>query len=468
MLMKKLVTYLCIVGCWMAWLSTASCTQNDDNADITDTSNLYVTFSTRVSEPDPLLRPREGIRSLRLILIQEGKVLRNYQEDFGADGQPVVQKTITFLGIPNKDISIYAIANEESVGLDLTNIAVGTPFGETEKGKLMNTVINNTGRYYFPRTEEALELAGRYLPMTGTAEYRATGEKTQHVAVELTRMTAKMEITFVNQTGADLAVDKIQFGKGASPTLSYLFDQNGRIPEGTTYNNHYIETGGKVLPKGEESQPLVVYFCESAAGAGSYQLGLNELTDFPLTDIIDNATMQPVDCLPRNTCLQVRATAHPQGWELHCTVAPWDYTETEIDYKNQLSYNQGTWEKDTYLSKQGSTIQLIPDVNSPAVLHFTIQTPNTAKWTASLTDETYLEIVEGFDAGKAVDENGKPITQTIKVRVKNPDAQGSYSAQLVVIAVIGDTGSGKSYEMNLVGGSSASTTEERFTILQSN
>ena len=464
MLMKKLVTYLSIVCCWIAWLSTASCTQNEENTEVNDTSTLYVTFSTRASEPDPLLRHREGIRTLRLILIQEGKVLRNYQEDFGADGQPVIQKTITFLGIPNKDISIYAIANEESVNLDFSRISVGSVFDDIARENLTGTVIDNTGRKFFPRTEEALTEANRYLPMTGKAEYKmVTGKKEQQVSVELTRMVAKMEIIFKNETGADLLIDKIHFGKGPSPTKTFLFPKENQLPEGTVYNDNYVATGGAILPMNGEGI-MVDYFCESNAGAGHYQLGLNDLTDFPLTNIIDTETKQPVAFLWRNTCLRVTATAKVSGWELKCSVLPWDYTETEVDYETQLSYTQGTWDKQSYLNREGNKIQLFRNPErTPAVITFTIQTPNTATWQASLTDPMHFEFVEGFDSGKAVDETGKPVKQTIKIRVKDPDSQESYETQLKVHAII----AGKSYEINLVGEGS-STTDERFTIIQSN
>ena len=492
MLMKKLVTYLSIVCCWIAWLSTASCTQNEENTEVNDTSTLYVTFSTRASEPDPLLRSREGIRTLRLILIQEGKVLRNYQEDFGADGQPVVQKTITFLGIPNKSLDIYAVANESSIDMSskLDLFTPGSKFDNNKKAELLNTVIINKGRNIFPRTEEKLTHEDRYLPMAGQASWSpdaaSSNKKQYQVNVSLVRAVAKMEIIFNNQTGAPFHLTEINWG-ASSATQCYLYgkpieyDAQGNptryeVPSDVSYQTHSITipNGGIMLANGieidestKEAKKLIVYSLES--NASSYQLGLNNnvSSEYPLTPIKD-ASGQEITSLWRNTCLRVTATIRSAGMELNCKINPWDLEDYEVNYKDQLSYEAGQWTEGTYLDKDPKTHTLILNPDKEAELKFLIQSPTIVFWSASLTNPTDFQFV-GPNSGKVqFDENNKPIAQSIKISVKNKEEQETKTTALIVTAMIGDPQTGRSYELDLTSGGETNPTGNvnRFTLKQ--
>lgn len=153
-----------------------------------------------------------------------------------------------------------------------------------------------------------------------------------------------------------------------------------------------------------------------------------------------------------------------------CSVQSWDVEDYTVDYKNELSYSAGTWVTGTYFEElAGHEIWLDP--TQEAEFNFIIQTPNTARWTAVLTDDAHFSIVEGTEGGDCVqDEDGTPLKQTVKVKVKDPDAEATYRTTLQIIAIIatgGDEG-GKSYELDMVNGGQRNPSGEpaRYTLVQ--
>ena len=86
-------------------------------------------------------------------------------------------------------------------------------------------------------------------------------------------------------------------------------------------------------------------------------------------------------------------------------------------------------------------------------MRFTIQTPNSATWHATLTgaDMDAFDFVDGYRSGVACqpDENGvlQPVVQEIRIRVTDPNDQERHEAVLHVFADIG----GVTYELDLTG-----------------
>lgn len=471
--MNKIKKYGPLAACCFWALAAVSCIQEGDGmAADSGTATLTVKYGTRAEGEVAVAVKQEGIHTLRLILVQEDKVASNYKATFGTDANnPLEEQVVRFLKFPKKATTIYAIANEEGVeqtagALGLDSYAEGTAFGETQKNELLDKVIDNSNRKFFPKTQEALVQAGKYLPMTGIATCDMNEEE-EHVDVLLKRMVAKLKIKLVNKTGADLPINQIRFGNFFADR-SYLFDKSNVLPDGITYaGDNYIQTptGTSISAGGEGT--FIDYVCESAAGTGAYQLGLNDLTDFPLKNILSKEG-QPFEAIYRNTCVDITATAHPTGWDLTCTASPWDVEENEVDYKTQLSWTAGAWKETTIFSQTGNNVYLRTD--QPAEMTFTIATPEGAEWTAELTNSTDFRIVEGFANGKVVyDASGKPVAQTIKVEVVNPDAQEALSTSLKVFAIIGGD-SGNSYELNVTkaGAADGSADEnvERFILWQ--
>lgn len=135
-----------------------------------------------------------------------------------------------------------------------------------------------------------------------------------------------------------------------------------------------------------------------------------------------------------------------------------------MSFEDNLSYSQGNWTSGTFIEiLDNNIVHLSPD--KTAELTFTIQTPSGAKWRASLEGDVNAFEFEGPNEGIAgiQDENGNVPVQTIKLKVKDPEFQGRYEAQLHVFAYIGSKG----YELDLTKGGNTSTGPVNyFTILQ--
>lgn len=129
-----------------------------------------------------------------------------------------------------------------------------------------------------------------------------------------------------------------------------------------------------------------------------------------------------------------------------------------MDYKTQLSWTAGIWERNTILDQDGNKIHLDPSLE--AKMTFTIATPEGTEWRAELTDKTNFEFV-GSSEGKIEYIDGQPQLQTIKVKVKDSTSDDRFSTQLKVFAIIGNggEGAGTSYELDITKGGQSNPTE---------
>lgn len=462
--MNKIMKYWSLTVYCLLVVLVSSCIQDDDQVEKNNgTASLTVKFSTRSGTyANSVIEEQEGIHTLRLILVQEGKVVSNYKATFGTEANnPLETQEIRFLKFPKKNTTIYAIANEESVeekpgDLKLDEVyKIGMVF---EASSLLDKVIDNSNRKFFPKTANTLKRDGKYLPMTGMATCNMNNIQDEvSVSVSLIRMVAKLRITFVNQTGMVLPIKQIRFGNFWA-NKSYLFDKQQQLPDNVGYGGeNYIQANERdEIPVGGEAT-LIDYICESAAGEDAYKLGLNDLTDFPLMNILDE-NKKKITAIYRNTCVDIRATAYPMGWDLTCKTLPWDVEENSVDYKTQLSWTAGIWERNTILDQDGNKIHLDPSLE--AKMTFTIATPEGTEWRAELTDKTNFEFV-GSSEGKIEYIDGQPQLQTIKVKVKDSTSDDRFSTQLKVFAIIGNggEGAGTSYELDITKGGQSNPTE---------
>ena len=153
----------------------------------------------------------------------------------------------------------------------------------------------------------------------------------------------------------------------------------------------------------------------------------------------------------RNEWNKIFARVKSDGYELQLHVLPWEVEEIEVNFEDELSYSSGEWVSETIILRSGNTVQLDP--TQEAVLRFTIQTPNSATWHATLTgaDMDAFDFVDGYRSGVACqpDENGvlQPVVQEIRIRMTDPNDQERREAVLHVFADIG----GVTYELDLTG-----------------
>lgn len=460
--MKKLGRYLGAIGLLLLIGVVTSCIKDDIAATETGTANITVNISSRSGEVDDdniEVLANEDIKTIRLILVQNGKVVSNSKHSFTVpDGQKLLEQGIRIVGVKKAATDFYAVVNEESTGESFdTGFAVGAPFSAQA---FMQTVLPASDAT-FPKTD----IKEKGLPMQGKASISESAlVDNVSVVIPVERVVARIDLNLTNNTGSTLAINSINFG-GFFPSQTQL----GEFAPGDYKSFSFEETQEIPATAGNNTHKFTYYLYESKAGAGNYTVSLNGGTEYGAVPILVDG--KPVTELLRNHILSIAGTINSSGWELTCEVAPWQKDEVTIDFKDNLSYTSLGWTAGTYLDNPNgdeTLIRLHPDKEKPAELKFTIQTPSGTEWMATLEGEDIdaFEFV-GSHSGMAVDSEGKPIVQTLKIRVTDPESNDTHKATLKVFAYIGDT---KSYEMDLTIDDASTGSDapvNHFTLIQS-
>lgn len=336
--MKKTKQYISLLLAAFMAAGLSSCIKEDYAGSDKDTATINLVFSTRADSDgdgiDEDARTNEGIKTLRVILVQGGQVIENYKAtDLGADEDPLLSQTITFWQIPKAQSTFYAIANEESIdGLEayLSSFDIGSDFGTDEANAMRAHVIEaQTGSI----PGDAAAIAAEGLPIAGIhTEDLTAATDGQVITIPITRAVAKMELTLTNATGGDFKLSQVVLGS-FFPDKTYLFPQAGQaitLPGEVTYSDHTFTTN--VTLADEEMRTFYFYFYESNAGGRAYTIALNADADYTAAPIMLNEDT-PLASVARNTCLRVTGTIEsalkPVVTDLQLLVVPW--TEKNID-----------------------------------------------------------------------------------------------------------------------------------------
>lgn len=339
--MKKTKQYISLLLAAFMAAGLSSCIKEDYAGASDETATVNLVFDTRADNDgdglDDDALPGEGIKTLRVIIVDTDnkRVDVNELRDFsGETPQPVLQKTLTIMGLPVGNKDFYVIANEASVGLSgLDTPRPGYSFDEAKKSALLSTLINDGQRTYFPSTDTGIEEKG--LPIAGTVSAEITGAEDQTIEIPITRAVAKMELTLTNATGGDFKLNQVVLGSFFANS-TYLFPQETELalPDGVAYGDHTFSTN--VTLADEEMRTFYFYFYESNAGGRAYTIALNDGGDYVATPIMLDEDM-PLTSVARNTCLRVTGTIESKDVEVSPTfqvvVVNWDTVENpEISF----------------------------------------------------------------------------------------------------------------------------------------
>ena len=339
--MKKTKQHISLLLALLLSVGLSSCIKEDYAGASDETATVNLVFDTRADNDgdglDDDALPGEGIKTLRVIIVDtdNNRVDVNELRDFsGETPQPVLQKTLTIMGLPVGNKDFYVIANEASVGLSgLDTPRPGDSFNEAEKSALLSTLINDEQRTYFPSTDTEIEENG--LPIAGTVSAEITGAEDQTIEIPITRAVAKMELTLTNATGGDFELNQVVLGSFFANS-TYLFPQETALtlPGEVAYEGHTFQTN-ETLSDGA-SQTFHFYFYESNAGEGVYTIALNDGADYAAAPImLDEDT--PLTSVARNTQLKVTGTIESKDVEVspifRVVVVNWDTVENpEISF----------------------------------------------------------------------------------------------------------------------------------------
>lgn len=474
--MKKTNQYISLLLAVLMTVGLSSCIKEDYAVSSDETATVNLMFTTRADlnqdGVDEDARIHEGIKTLRVILVQNGKVIVNHKaEGLDKGDAPVLSQTITFWQIPKAQSTFYAVANEESVEGLGDKLAAYTPesdFNTLDDQALRGEIITvQTGT--IPGAAD--DIATNGLPIAGIySEDLSNVEDGHTLRIPITRAVAKMELTLMNNTGAPFQLDQVAMGS-FFPNKTYLFPDKGLL-QGVTYADHTFDTNA-TLDEGV-TETFCFYFYESNAGANTYTIQLNDGSEYGATPIlvepeVEGGQATPLTSVERNTCVRVKGTIESKAWTLLANVLPWQHEEVSFDFDDTMSYTSEGWKEGTYRSKDGNNIRLSNQM--AAELNFTITAPSSlVRWTAELLEEGdghYFEF-DGPSSGEVFigDATSAPM-QTIKVRVSNPDDEDYHKATLRVVATLLN---GESYELDLTGeGGTAPGTAEtinRYTLIQ--
>lgn len=470
--MKKTNRYISLLLALVFAAGLSSCIK-EDYADSTknDKATVSLVFDTRAPGVDGQTVQaglNEGIKTLRVIIVDSKSSTVNVNKfyDYSDEAGPVEVKTLTIMNLPVGQKDFYVIANEGSVemnGINLDTWQEKGTFDDSDKNELLQAVISSG----FPKTE----IAKLGLPIAGVKSENITGTEDQVIEIPITRAVAKMELTLTNNTGASFRLDQVAMGS-FFPNKTYLFPGK-TLSEGVPYAAHTFETNA-TLEKGA-TETFCFYFYESNAGANAYTIQLNNGSEYGATPILvepeeEGGQETPLTSVERNTCVRVKGTIESKAWTLLANVLPWQHEEVSFDFDDTMSYTSEGWKEGTYRPEEGNNIRLFNDQRA-AELNFTITAPSSlVRWTAELLEEGdghYFEF-EGPSSGEVFigDATSAP-TQTIKVRVINPDDEDYHEATLRVVATLLN---GESYELDLTGesGTAPGTAEtiNRYTLIQ--
>lgn len=430
--MKKLGRYLGAIGLLLLIGVVTSCIKDDIAATEAGTANITVNISSRSGEVDDdnsEVLANEDIKTIRLILVQNGKVVSNSKHSFTApDGQKLLEQGIRIVGVNKAATDFYAVVNEANVNKNFeSDFKVGTTFDGPAFSQVQLIAYSSFN-------------SANGLPMVG-CETKPSLSDGDEVMIKVTRAVARIDLNINNKTGADLNVSKVSFGK-FFPTSGFLFSQSDASVQYTEKDFVESET-----IENEKSNVFTYYLYESCSNEeGVYKVGLNESPEFPLTQIYD-ASKTPIKEIKRNTILKINAIANASGWELQCEVAPWDVEEYNQEFSNTLVYSSDGWKPGTIAARDENVIQLIPDTE--AELQFMLESPNTVSWVAVLDDNQNFTLLtpEGKNEDIfGVGADGKPIAyqQSIKISLP-PDGERNVQTTLHVYAIVG----GNQYEIDL-------------------
>lgn len=454
-LMKKVIRYFGMSLLLVVSGMISSCIKDKFPAEeVEGTSNVIVKLDSRAADGNAL--ENEGIKTLRLILVQNGKIVINSKHDFTtAEGKPLLTQGISIIGLKKAATSFYAVVNEESTGVTFDEKYFQTD--DFNKDDFMKSVLKSGTT--FPTSY----ITDKGLPMRSDEVFKSEAELTDGITVEIPveRIVARIDFNLINETGSPLAISSINFGE-FFPSQTQL----GNFAPGTYSSKSFGERVSIPSDAGVNSHKFTYYLYESKAGAGNYTVSLNDATEYPAVSIKNNGTNDEITELLRNQILSVNATARSTGWELVCNVNPWKKEDINISFEDNLSYTEGKWTEGTYLNLIDNTIVQLHSDKS-AELTFTIQSPSGAKWRASLEGDINAFAFDGPNEGIAgeQDENGNVPVQTLKIKVTDPESQDRHEAQLHVFVYIG----GKSYELDLTEGENTpgGNPVRNYTILQS-
>ena len=390
----------------------------------------------------------------------------------------------TELTIPREitNVDIYVITNNSAQNLD----------ANSTRSKLQAATFNSK-----PNNETSPELASEGLLMsriiTGIPVGELSGGYDSNTQLPLERGVAKIACFFAKESESTQATITGITVSGATnmgnvfPTAVKYDERNSRpseanVPAGATNEGTVTITPPTTIPALSEGETLErgtdedakdylprlnriasstddYYLFEADANkmkvSISYTLGTSEIKTAEVS--LDKDVI-------RNHYVVITGKVKGGNFQLTYSVLDWDQDVIHVNYTDELSYTEGTWnlgDDDNPILEliEGGTTAHFLRPDETAEITFTINSPSAATWRAALEGDVNAFEFVGDNSGVAFNE-GKAVPQTLRIRCTDPESEDPHRVTLHVYAYIGGT----SYEVDLTG---SEDEEQCFTLLQS-
>lgn len=275
---------------------------------------------------------KDGVQTLRVALVQEGKVVAYSVQEESPDN------VLTFVGLERKITQIYAVANAEDVSLAGEEaIYLDAAIDEDlQAGDLSPAPFSYMLGSPFPKAKDSeAQSEDEPLPMFGEADIDLTNVAdgaTKEVTVGMTRAVAKLTITINNQSGDELNLQNIVFGECLAQETPL------KKPETITAECADGEFPANVTIADESSASFTYYVYEAPATA-TYTIALDanpswEAITLP-QNFMENAQTtdgKHVGHIARNMDIRITGTVESSGQPLllKVLVNPWLEEEVEV------------------------------------------------------------------------------------------------------------------------------------------
>lgn len=275
----------------------------------------------------------EEIKTLRVIVLDaQNNVEFNYYQSFGNETDPQTEKTVTFLGMTTGAKKFYVVANEESLGLTGTDYpAKGTT---TDPNNLLNKVITDAGRSYFPKLKGGITS----LPVTGYKEVQITAD-TKNLTIETYHAVAKIVFKVKNTSSEEITLTGFSLGQFFADQ-TYLFPSATGQLTGVNYATFAGTVDGTFTAGAAEAAEYFTCYL--------YETPEDKKTDFKVTLFTDNPDLELPEAtinlneatdyvVKRNTVINIVATISkeatvttPVDVTLNWQVSSWDPVTNDV------------------------------------------------------------------------------------------------------------------------------------------
>lgn len=215
-------------------------------------TNILLSVTTRADAGSTDVQTEEGMKTLRVIAASSsGEVFDMHYADNMENNRTAYDFTMKLpVGEP---IDFFAVANEMSVGADLSPYTKGSRLPKNFYARTVNAKNEGgTPAHYFPLFQKYIMERG--LPITGRITRTIAAEGEKKITIPLTFAVAKIRIAFVNNSGYAFSLQSVTTG-AFLPDKAYLFPQLPvGITDAATYyspdNGVYFSDGNYFVPEG--------------------------------------------------------------------------------------------------------------------------------------------------------------------------------------------------------------------------